>query len=63
MPETHPKDTDDFIEKRTRMLVEEGSVSACIAVSKTESKNALELIARYIFSAFISLVKLVGDIK
>ncbi|CAB3403390.1 unnamed protein product [Caenorhabditis bovis] len=46
VPETHPKDTDEFIEKRVRALVEEGAVPACVAVSKTESKNALELIAR-----------------
>ncbi|PIC40960.1 hypothetical protein B9Z55_008541 [Caenorhabditis nigoni] len=46
VPETHPKDTEDFVEKRVRALVEEGAVPACVAVSKTESKNALELIAR-----------------
>ncbi|CAI2349049.1 unnamed protein product [Caenorhabditis sp. 36 PRJEB53466] len=50
VPETHPKDTDDFIEKRVRALVEEGAVPACVAVSKTESKHALELIARAILA-------------
>ncbi|CCD69153.1 UNC-45/Cro1/She4 central domain-containing protein [Caenorhabditis elegans] len=46
VPETHPKDTEEYVEKRVRALVEEGAVPACVAVSKTESKNALELIAR-----------------
>ncbi|CAI4222179.1 unnamed protein product [Auanema sp. JU1783] len=48
VPEVHHLDTDEFIEKRTRALVDEGAVSACIAVSTTESKAALELIARAI---------------
>ncbi|GMT03836.1 hypothetical protein PENTCL1PPCAC_26010, partial [Pristionchus entomophagus] len=46
VPETHPYDVDQYIEKRVRALVEEGAVSACVAIHKTESKNALELIAR-----------------
>ncbi len=46
VPELHPKDTDDFIARRVHLLVEEGATSACVAVSKTESKNALELLAR-----------------
>uniref|UniRef100_A0A8R1E4Q9 TPR_REGION domain-containing protein n=1 Tax=Caenorhabditis japonica TaxID=281687 RepID=A0A8R1E4Q9_CAEJA len=50
VPETHPKDTEEFVEKRVRALVEEGAVPACVAVSKTESKNALELIARAILA-------------
>ncbi|CAI5445814.1 unnamed protein product [Caenorhabditis angaria] len=50
VPETHPKDMDEFVEKRIRALVEEGAVPACVAVSKTESKNALELIARAILA-------------
>ncbi|CAD6190352.1 unnamed protein product [Caenorhabditis auriculariae] len=54
VPEVHPKDTDEFVEKRIRALVDEGAVSACVAVSKTDSKNALELIARALlaFSEF-----------
>lgn len=50
VPETHPKDTEDFIEKRVRRLVEDGAVSACVAVSKTESKNALDQLARCLLS-------------
>ncbi|RCN29940.1 tetratricopeptide repeat protein [Ancylostoma caninum] len=52
VPEIHHKDTDDYVEKRIRCLVEEGAVAACVAVSKTESHKALELLARY-FSPFI----------
>uniref|UniRef100_A0A1I7XFW3 UNC45-central domain-containing protein n=1 Tax=Heterorhabditis bacteriophora TaxID=37862 RepID=A0A1I7XFW3_HETBA len=47
VPEIHPKDTEEFVEKRVRTLVEEGAVAACVAVSRTESKNAMELLARY----------------
>ncbi|KAK6014543.1 hypothetical protein OSTOST_20073, partial [Ostertagia ostertagi] len=46
VPEVHPKDTDDYVEKRVRCLVEEGAVAACVAISKTESHKALELLAR-----------------
>ncbi|PIO77194.1 tetratricopeptide repeat protein [Teladorsagia circumcincta] len=46
VPEIHPKDTDDYVEKRVRCLVEEGAVAACVAISKTESHKALELLAR-----------------
>ncbi|VDO40269.1 unnamed protein product [Haemonchus placei] len=46
VPEVHPKDTVEFVEKRVRCLVEEGAVAACVAVGKTESHKALELIAR-----------------
>lgn len=31
---------------RVKLLVEEGAVSACVAVSKTESKNAKDQLAR-----------------
>lgn len=41
-----PKDTDDFVERRVRALVAGGAVSACVSVAKTESKAALELLAR-----------------
>ncbi|KAK6741990.1 hypothetical protein RB195_009704 [Necator americanus] len=46
VPEVHHKDTDDYVEKRIRCLVEEGAVAACVAISKTESHKALELLAR-----------------
>ncbi|KAH7728119.1 UNC-4 protein5 protein [Aphelenchoides avenae] len=61
VPETHPKDTEDFIEKRVRRLVEDGAVSACVAVSKTESKNALDQLARCLLS-FSSYEDLCGQI-
>lgn len=61
VPETHPKDTDDFVEKRIRTLVKGGAVTACVSVAKTESKKALELLARCM-SAFCSLEELHGQI-
>lgn len=50
VPETHPKDTDEYVKARVKALMKEGAVPACVAVSKTESKNALELIARAILA-------------
>ncbi|WKY17126.1 hypothetical protein Q1695_001614 [Nippostrongylus brasiliensis] len=61
VPEVHPKDTDDYVEKRVRCLVEEGAVSACVAISKTESHKALELLARAML-AFSEIEDLRGRI-
>ncbi|KAK5975120.1 Protein unc-45 B [Trichostrongylus colubriformis] len=61
VPEVHPKDTDDYVEKRVRCLVEEGAVTACVAISKTESHKALELLARAML-AFSELEDLRGRI-
>nr|CAD2137208.1 unnamed protein product [Meloidogyne enterolobii] len=57
VPETHPKDADSFVEKRIRQMVKAGAVTACVFVSKTESKSALDNLARCIcaFSAFEDL--------
>ncbi|VDN01183.1 unnamed protein product [Thelazia callipaeda] len=61
VPETHPKDTDDCVEKRIRLLVSDGATAACVAISKTESKNALELLARALL-AFTEFADLRGQI-
>uniref|UniRef100_A0A914S8L0 UNC-45/Cro1/She4 central domain-containing protein n=1 Tax=Parascaris equorum TaxID=6256 RepID=A0A914S8L0_PAREQ len=61
VPETHPKDTDDCVERRVRLLVKDGATAACVAVSKTESKNALELLARALL-AFTEFKDLRGQI-
>lgn len=61
MPETHPKDTDDCIERRVHLLVADGATSACVAISKTESRNALELLARAML-AFTEYPDLRGQI-
>uniref|UniRef100_A0A0N5BDT4 TPR_REGION domain-containing protein n=1 Tax=Strongyloides papillosus TaxID=174720 RepID=A0A0N5BDT4_STREA len=61
VPETHPKDTDDFVTNRIHSLVKGGAVSACVAVSKTESKNALDLLARALM-AFATEEDLRGQI-
>lgn len=46
VPEEHPLDDPDFVHKRTKLLVEMGVTSALVALSKTESHNSRELIAR-----------------
>ena len=61
VPETHPKDTEDFVEKRVRALVRDGATAACVAISKTESKNTLELLARALL-AFTEFPDLRGQI-
>ncbi|VDM43851.1 unnamed protein product [Toxocara canis] len=61
VPETHPKDTDDCVERRVRLLVKDGATAACVAISKTESKNALELLARAML-AFTEFKDLRGQI-
>ncbi|KAK5964585.1 Protein unc-45 B [Trichostrongylus colubriformis] len=61
VPEVHSKDTDDYVEKRVRCLVEEGAVTACVAISKTESRKAQELLARAML-AFSELEDLRGRI-
>jgi hypothetical protein len=59
VPETHPKDTEDFVENRIKTLVKGGAVSACVSVAETESKKALELLANCM-SAFCSVDELRG---
>ncbi|KAI6191741.1 Protein unc-45-like protein B [Aphelenchoides bicaudatus] len=61
VPETHPKDTEDFVEKRIRTLVKGGAVTACVSIAKTESKKALELLARCM-GAFCSVDDLQGQV-
>ncbi|KAK4288564.1 hypothetical protein Pmani_038411 [Petrolisthes manimaculis] len=54
IPEAHDLDDPDFIDKRIKVLAEEGASSALVALSKTESHNSRELIAR-LFNALCSL--------
>jgi hypothetical protein len=61
VPETHPKDTEDFVDKRIRTLVKGGAVTACVSIAKTESKKALELLARCM-GAFCTVEDLQGQI-
>lgn len=46
VPEEHVKDGDEYINKRTDILVKEGATSACVALSKTESYQSRELLSR-----------------
>lgn len=48
IPEAHDLDDQDFIDKRIKILAEEGAASALVALSKTESHNSRELIARWV---------------
>uniref|UniRef100_A0AC34R7E1 UNC-45/Cro1/She4 central domain-containing protein n=1 Tax=Panagrolaimus sp. JU765 TaxID=591449 RepID=A0AC34R7E1_9BILA len=61
VPEVHLKDTDDYVDKRIRRLVKDKAVTACVAVSKTESKSALDLLARCM-NAFCGIDDLGGQI-
>lgn len=55
IPEKHDLDDEDFIDKRVRILVEEGAASALVALSKTDSENSRELISRYCVSKLLIL--------
>lgn len=50
VPEEHELDDPDFIAKRVCALAEEGVTTALVALSKTESDNSREMIAR-VFNA------------
>lgn len=59
IPEEHELDDVDFINKRLTVLAEENITSALVALSKTESQNSKELIAR-VLNAICSLQELRG---
>ncbi|OQR67252.1 protein unc-45B-like [Tropilaelaps mercedesae] len=50
VPEEHPMDAKEYVDKRVRILAETGVTTALVALSKTDSKNSREIIAR-IFNA------------
>lgn len=54
VPEKHDLDDQDFVDKRINVLAEEGAGAALAALSKTDSKNSRELIAR-LFNAICQL--------
>ncbi|XP_045617227.2 protein unc-45 homolog B [Procambarus clarkii] len=54
VPEAHDLDDPDFIEKRVKVLAEEGAAGALTALSKTDSHNSKELIAR-LFNALCQM--------
>ncbi|XP_017875357.1 protein unc-45 homolog B [Ceratina calcarata] len=53
IPEEHELDDPDFVNKRVIALAKAGVTSALVALSKTESQNSKELIAR-VFNAICS---------
>lgn len=53
IPEEHELDDEDFVSKRLCVLAKAGVTSALVALSKTDSQNSKELIAR-VFNAICS---------
>ncbi|KRX90368.1 Protein unc-45 -like protein A, partial [Trichinella pseudospiralis] len=46
IPVANPKDSDEYVKNRIKLLVNEGAVSACVALSSTESERCREFLAR-----------------
>lgn len=61
IPEEHELDDSDFINKRIAMLTDAGITSALVALSKTESNNSKELIAR-VLNAICNIQELRGKV-
>lgn len=61
IPEEHELDDPDFVAKRVLILGTEGVTSALVALSKTESDNSKELIAR-VFNALAGEKDLRGHV-
>lgn len=61
VPEEHELDDPDFANKRLTILAEEGITTALVALSKTESHNSRELIAR-VMNALCGLQELRGRV-
>lgn len=59
IPEDHELDDEDFVNKRLAALAKEGVTTALVSLSKTESHNSKELIAR-VFNALCSQPELRG---
>ncbi|XP_049879215.1 protein unc-45 homolog B [Pectinophora gossypiella] len=59
IPEQHELDDPDFVNKRLTVLAKAGVTSGLVALSKTESHNSRELIAR-VFNAICSIQELRG---
>ena len=49
IPEEHELDDEDIVDKRIWSITKMGVTSALVSLSKTESNNMREIIARYIF--------------
>ncbi|XP_055382848.1 protein unc-45 homolog B [Condylostylus longicornis] len=61
IPEEHELDDMDFVNKRIDVLCNNGITSALVNLSKTDSKNSKELIAR-VFNAICSMQELRGKV-
>lgn len=61
IPEEHELDDQDFVNKRISMLTDAGITSALVALSKTESNNSKELIAR-VMNAICNMQELRGKV-
>lgn len=68
VPEEHIKDKKEYVDKRVKKLAEMNIASALVALSKTESKSARELICRVLnaiceFKEFRGSVVSAGGVK
>ncbi|GAB0093021.1 Protein unc-45 homolog B [Sergentomyia squamirostris] len=61
IPEEHELDDPDFVSKRVSILGNEGITTALVALSKTDSDNSKELIAR-VFNALCGLQEIRGKV-
>ncbi|XP_075145406.1 unc-45 myosin chaperone [Haematobia irritans] len=61
IPEEHELDDQDFVQKRIVVLANEGITTALVALSKTESHNSRELIAR-VLNAVCGIQELRGKV-
>lgn len=61
IPEEHELDDSDFVHKRITMLTDAGIGSALVVLSKTESNNSKELIAR-VLNAICNMQELRGKV-
>lgn len=61
IPEEHPMDTKEFVDKRIKVLAESGVTVALVSLSTTDSNNSREVIAR-VFNAICEQPDLRGHV-
>ncbi|XP_067141950.1 LOW QUALITY PROTEIN: protein unc-45 homolog B-like [Centruroides vittatus] len=59
VPEDHPLDAREHVERRIRVLAQSGVTAALVSLSKTESKSSREMISR-VFNAICEFKELRG---
>ncbi|GAB6029698.1 hypothetical protein CHUAL_005421 [Chamberlinius hualienensis] len=61
IPEDHPKDAQEFVDKRIKAITEQGITVGLVALSKTQANNSRELISR-VFNAICGINELRGTV-